>query len=205
MPQHLHGEGSRAVWCRTAGDVLRNLGAEGVEGLRGAYERLLKLGYGLSILGSVPLALLPIYDSMLWTVACVGPPPPVFPPLKDQPPPIIAPSPLQERLLTLLVVGTSLGSLLTSPFPLPPSCQMLVPLSVIRDQLHGAFIAGGVTLEGFYRVHVRLLITGPHEGAASKSRQLVWIDRRPGEVLQRSGTARRCTIRDRRPGKCAEV
>lgn len=92
-------------FCRTAGDVLRNLGADGVEGLRGAYERLLKLGYGLSILGSVPLALLPIYDSMLWTVSFLAPPPPTFTPLKDQPAPSMAPSPVQERFLTVLVVG----------------------------------------------------------------------------------------------------
>ena len=50
--------------CRTAGDVLRNFGARGVTGIRGAYERLIKVGYGLSILGTVPLVILPFQDSV---------------------------------------------------------------------------------------------------------------------------------------------
>ena len=49
---------------RTAGDVLRNFGARGVTGIRGAYERLIKVGYGLSILGTVPLVVLPFQDSL---------------------------------------------------------------------------------------------------------------------------------------------
>lgn len=47
-----------SVWikpCRTSGDVLRNFGGKGLAGLRGVYERLLKLGYGFSIMASVPL------------------------------------------------------------------------------------------------------------------------------------------------------
>jgi hypothetical protein len=35
---------------RTAGDLLRNFGAAHVVGARGAYERAVKLCYGLSIL-----------------------------------------------------------------------------------------------------------------------------------------------------------
>lgn len=35
--------------------MLRNFGGRGVSGLRGVYERLLKLGYGFSIMASVPL------------------------------------------------------------------------------------------------------------------------------------------------------
>jgi hypothetical protein len=53
------------LWLyRTAGDVLRNFGARGVTGIRGAYERLIKVGYGLSILGTVPLVVLPFQDSL---------------------------------------------------------------------------------------------------------------------------------------------
>lgn len=36
-----------------------------VQGLRGAYERAVKLCYGLSILGSVPLVILPFYNILL--------------------------------------------------------------------------------------------------------------------------------------------
>ena len=59
---------------RTAGDVLRNFGARGVTGIRGAYERLIKVGYGLSILGTVPLVVLPFQGSIgpvisAWTQA----------------------------------------------------------------------------------------------------------------------------------------
>lgn len=35
------------------------------QGLRGAYERALKLCFGLSILGSVPLVILPFYNILL--------------------------------------------------------------------------------------------------------------------------------------------
>lgn len=44
--------------------MLRNFGARGVTGIRGAYERLIKVGYGLSILGTVPLVVLPFQDSV---------------------------------------------------------------------------------------------------------------------------------------------
>ena len=50
---------------RTAGDLLRNFGAASVGGARGSYERAVKLFYGLSILGSVPLVILPFYNIML--------------------------------------------------------------------------------------------------------------------------------------------
>ncbi|KAA6420194.1 MAG: hypothetical protein FRX49_09857 [Trebouxia sp. A1-2] len=56
--------GYTAFKDRTAGDVLRNFGARGVTGIRGAYERLIKVGYGLSILGTVPLVVLPFQDSL---------------------------------------------------------------------------------------------------------------------------------------------
>ena len=43
-------------------------------GIRGAYERLIKVGYGLSILGTVPLVVLPFQSSIgpvisAWTQA----------------------------------------------------------------------------------------------------------------------------------------
>ncbi len=55
-----HGADGNAVALagalhRTSGDVLRNFGGKNVSGLRGAYERLLKMGYGFSIIASVPL------------------------------------------------------------------------------------------------------------------------------------------------------
>lgn len=57
------GVGGYSVFkSRTAGDLLRNFGATHVTGLRGAYERAIKLCYGLSILGSVPLVILPFYN-----------------------------------------------------------------------------------------------------------------------------------------------
>ena len=45
--------------------MLRNLGGPQELGLRAAYERLLKLGYGLSILGTVPLVVIPFQDMLL--------------------------------------------------------------------------------------------------------------------------------------------
>ena len=47
-------------------------------GLRGAYERLLKLGYGLSILGAVPLIMENFYETLLpaavaWSPAWASP------------------------------------------------------------------------------------------------------------------------------------
>ena len=50
---------------RVAGDVLRNFGGASSVGLRGAYERALKLCYGLAILGSVPLVILPFYTIIM--------------------------------------------------------------------------------------------------------------------------------------------
>eukprot|EP00873_Tetraselmis_striata_P002251 jgi/Tetstr1/422515/TSEL_001276.t1 len=73
---------------RTAGDVLRNLGGSAVTGLRALYERALRLGYGLAVLGCVPLVMLPLQHTLLpmllpavvrlpygeWLVAPAGPP-----------------------------------------------------------------------------------------------------------------------------------
>ena len=45
--------------------MLRNLGGPQELGPRASYERLLKLGYGLSILGTVPLVVIPFQDMLL--------------------------------------------------------------------------------------------------------------------------------------------
>ncbi|KAG1666993.1 hypothetical protein FOA52_014305 [Chlamydomonas sp. UWO 241] len=50
---------------RTAGDLLRNFGAASLGGPRGAYERCVKVCYGLSVLGAVPLVILPFYSILL--------------------------------------------------------------------------------------------------------------------------------------------
>jgi len=47
---------------RTAGDLIRNLGGQRALGLFGAYERALKLCYGMAILGNIPLMILPFYS-----------------------------------------------------------------------------------------------------------------------------------------------
>lgn len=56
--------------ARTSGDLLRNLGAAHAIGLRGAYERAIKLCYGLSILGAIPLVITPFHGALL---AMIGP------------------------------------------------------------------------------------------------------------------------------------
>ncbi|MEW5308849.1 MAG: hypothetical protein WDW38_000779 [Sanguina aurantia] len=56
--------------ARTSGDLLRNLGAAHAVGLRGAYERAIKLCYGLSILGAIPLVITPFHGALL---AMLGP------------------------------------------------------------------------------------------------------------------------------------
>jgi len=46
---------------RTAGDVLRNFGGADSMGMRGAYERAIKACFGLAVLGSIPLVIIPFY------------------------------------------------------------------------------------------------------------------------------------------------
>jgi amino acid permease len=46
---------------RTAGDVLRNFGGADARGARGAYQRATKACFGLAVLGSIPLAIIPFY------------------------------------------------------------------------------------------------------------------------------------------------
>ena len=53
------------LYYTIAGDLLRNFGAANAGGIRGGYERAIKLCYGLSILGAVPLVVLPFYNLVL--------------------------------------------------------------------------------------------------------------------------------------------
>ena len=47
------------ILCRTHGDVLRNLGGDS----RSPIERLVKVGYGMSLLASVPLLIIPLQST----------------------------------------------------------------------------------------------------------------------------------------------
>lgn len=49
---------------RTAGDIIRNFGGQRSVGFWGAYERALKLCYGMAVLGNIPLVILP-FSSIL--------------------------------------------------------------------------------------------------------------------------------------------
>jgi sodium-coupled neutral amino acid transporter 10 len=49
---------------RTSGDVIRNFGGQRSVGMWGAYERALKLCYGMAVLGNIPLVILP-FSSIL--------------------------------------------------------------------------------------------------------------------------------------------
>jgi len=49
---------------RTAGDIIRNFGGQRSVGMWGAYERALKLCYGMAVLGNIPLVILP-FSSIL--------------------------------------------------------------------------------------------------------------------------------------------
>lgn len=56
---------------RTAGDVLRNFGGVGASGMRLHAERVLKYGFGLSLLGTIPLTLFPLHDTFApWLTLC---------------------------------------------------------------------------------------------------------------------------------------
>lgn len=99
--------------CRTSGDVLRNFGAASA-------ARMVKVGYGLAILGTVPLVVMPFHDSMLPLVACLGPP---------RPPMGAAATPLQQQAITSLVLGETLP-----PLGLPtPAAWQPSPISCTAD------------------------------------------------------------------------
>jgi sodium-coupled neutral amino acid transporter 10 len=49
---------------RTAGDIIRNFGGQRSVGMWGAYERALKLCYGMAVLGNIPLVIMP-FSSIL--------------------------------------------------------------------------------------------------------------------------------------------
>ena len=57
--------------CRTAGDVLRNFGGVGASGWRLQAERVLKYAFGLSLLGTIPLTVVPLHATFApWLAAC---------------------------------------------------------------------------------------------------------------------------------------
>ena len=101
------------LWsCRTAGDVLRNFGARELTGVRGAYERLIKVGYGLSILGTVPLVVLPFQDSLGPLLAlCLKPAPRSSDKKQDaaESADVQGSVQLQEHIVTTAVLGRRLG------------------------------------------------------------------------------------------------
>ena len=73
--------------------MLRNFGAA-------LASRVVKVGYGLALLGTVPLVVMPFHDSFLPLVGCLGP----------SGPPTGAPAtPLQQQVITSLVLGMLLG------------------------------------------------------------------------------------------------
>ncbi|GMH38063.1 hypothetical protein BSKO_05947 [Bryopsis sp. KO-2023] len=57
--------GYMAYGQRISGDILRSLGSLELVGMRGVYERMLKVGYGLNILGTVPLVILPTHSLLV--------------------------------------------------------------------------------------------------------------------------------------------
>lgn len=90
---------------RTAGDVLRNFGGRDVSGLRGVYERLLKLGYGFSIMASVPLIMENFQAALLPAVALAFP---VDPAAKKG-------TTIQEQAITTAVLGAALAAAVLVP------------------------------------------------------------------------------------------
>lgn len=90
--------GYMAFRDRTAGDVLRNFGGKNVPGLRGIYERVLKMGYGFSIIASVPLIMGNFQSTLLPPLAALFPLDPSAP----------KGTTIQEQGLTVAVLGTAL-------------------------------------------------------------------------------------------------
>ena len=58
--------------------MLRNFGGKNVSGMRGAYERLLKMGYGFSIIASVPLIMANFQVQAMQGASSCLPPLPCF-------------------------------------------------------------------------------------------------------------------------------
>jgi len=90
--------GYMAFRDRTSGDVLRNFGGKNVMGVRGAYERVLKMGYGFSIIASVPLIMGNFQAALLPPIALLFP-------LDSAAKKGTTP---QEQLLTIAVLGFAL-------------------------------------------------------------------------------------------------
>lgn len=63
--------GYSAFGARTAGDVLRNFGGQGASGVRLQAERVLKYGFGVSLLGTIPLTVIPLHATFApWLALC---------------------------------------------------------------------------------------------------------------------------------------
>lgn len=61
--------GYAAFRDRTAGNFLRNLNTQNVLGARGNVMRILKLAFGLSVVGAVPTTIVPLRHALLAAVA----------------------------------------------------------------------------------------------------------------------------------------
>ncbi|GAB4819563.1 hypothetical protein N2152v2_006609 [Parachlorella kessleri] len=88
---------------RTAGDVLRNFGGPTSTGPRLAFERFLKVGYGVSILGTVPLIVMPLQSPF---AAAVG--------LKLESGSAYV-NPSHEHFVTSLIIGLALTLAIAVP------------------------------------------------------------------------------------------
>lgn len=93
----------------TSGDVLRNLGGMGAHGMRLTAERVLKYGFGLSLLGVIPLTVIPLHNTFApWLALCS----PAYRAAAAKQvdagvsvPPAAVLSPLQGSLLTTAILG----------------------------------------------------------------------------------------------------
>ncbi|PSC69840.1 divinyl chlorophyllide a 8-vinyl-chloroplastic isoform A [Micractinium conductrix] len=103
--------GYTAFGTRTSGDVLRNLGGMGAHGMRLTAERVLKYGFGLSLLGVIPLTVIPLHNTFApWLALCS----PAYRAAAAKQvdagvsvPPAAVLSPLQGSLLTTAILGGS--------------------------------------------------------------------------------------------------
>ena len=63
--------GYSAFGAKTSGDILRNFGGVGSSGLRLQAERVLKYGFGVSLLGTIPLTVVPLHATVApWLAPC---------------------------------------------------------------------------------------------------------------------------------------
>jgi hypothetical protein len=63
--------GYSAFGAKTSGDILRNFGGVGSSGLRLHAEQVLKYGFGVSLLGTIPLTVVPLHATVApWLAPC---------------------------------------------------------------------------------------------------------------------------------------